>query len=49
LVERLVEMAKDRPILSLGALVAAGVIAFRNPAMVATIAAAFIDRPKHDR
>lgn len=47
LVERLLEMAKDRPLLSVAALVAGGVILFRNPAMVATIAAAFLDRPKH--
>lgn len=46
MVERLIDMAKDRPILSLAALVAGGVILFRNPAMVATIAAAFLDRPK---
>jgi hypothetical protein len=45
-VERILEMAKDRPLLSVAALVAGGVILFRNPAMVATIAAAFLDKPK---
>jgi hypothetical protein len=45
-VERVLEMAKERPLLSVAALVAGGVILFRNPAMVATIAAAFLDRPK---
>ena len=48
LVERLIDMAKERPILSIGAALAAGVIAFRNPALVATIVAAFVDRPKKD-
>jgi len=46
-VARILEMAKDRPLLSVAALVAGGVILFRNPAMVATIAAAFLDKPKH--
>jgi hypothetical protein len=41
-------MAKDRPLLSLGAALAAGLIAVRNPALVATIVAAFMDRPKRD-
>jgi len=49
LVERLFEMARERPLLSVGAAIAAGVIAIRNPALVATIAAAFIDRPKHKK
>lgn len=44
--ERILEMAKDRPLLSVAALVAGGVILFRNPAMVATIAAVFLDKPK---
>ena len=46
LVERLFDMARQRPLLSVGAAIAAGIIAIRNPALVATIAAAFIDRPK---
>jgi hypothetical protein len=45
-VDRIIEMAKDRPILSAGAALAAGLIAIRNPALVATIVAAFMDRPK---
>ena len=49
LVERLFEMARERPLLSVGAAIAAGVIAIRNPALVATIAAAFIERPKHKK
>lgn len=47
-VDRLIDMAKDRPLLSLGAALAAGLIAVRNPALVATIVAAFVDRPKRD-
>jgi hypothetical protein len=49
LVERLFEMARERPLLSVGAAIAAGIIAIRNPALVATIAAAFIERPKHKK
>jgi hypothetical protein len=45
-VDRIIDMAKDRPILSIGAALAAGLIAIRNPALVATIVAAFMDRPK---
>jgi uncharacterized membrane protein len=45
-VDRLIEMAKDRPLLSAGAALAAGLIAIRNPALVATIVAAFMDKPK---
>jgi uncharacterized membrane protein len=45
-VDRIIDMAKDRPLLSVGAAIAAGLIALRNPALVATIVAAFMDRPK---
>lgn len=48
IVDRLIDMAKDRPFLSIGAALAAGLIAVRNPALVATIVAAFMDRPKRD-
>ena len=46
MVETLLGMAKERPILSVAAAIAATVIVFRNPALVATIAAAFLDRSK---
>jgi hypothetical protein len=45
-VDRIIDMAKDRPLLSLGAALAAGLIAVRNPALVATVMAAFMERPK---
>jgi hypothetical protein len=45
-VERIIEMSRTRPLLSAGAGIAALMIAFRNPALVATVAAAFMDRPK---
>jgi hypothetical protein len=48
IIDRIIEMAKDRPFLSIGAALAAGLIAIRNPALVATIVAAFMDRPKRD-
>ena len=48
-VDRVIEMAKDRPLLSIGAALAAGLIIVRNPALVATIVAAFMERTKPDR
>jgi len=44
--DRLIEVGKNRPILAIGAGIAALMIAIRNPALVATVAAAFMDRPK---
>ena len=35
--------------LAVGAAVAAGILAIRNPALVATVVAAFMDRPKDKR
>lgn len=46
MIETLLGMARERPLLSVAAAIAATVIVFRNPALVATIAAAFIDRAK---
>ena len=46
-IDRIIGMAKDRPLLSLGAALAAGLIAVRNPALVATIVAAFMDKPQN--
>ena len=41
--ERVFEIAKERPILSIGAALAAGVFALRNPILLATVAKAFLD------
>ena len=41
--ERAIEMVKERPILAVGAGLAAGVIAFRNPALAAIVAKALLD------
>jgi hypothetical protein len=43
LAERAIEMVKERPILTIGAALAAGVIAFRNPALAAIVAKALAD------
>ncbi|WP_165183929.1 hypothetical protein [Caulobacter soli] len=44
--EKAIEMIKDRPILTVGAGLAAGIIAFRNPALAAIVAKAFVDSQK---
>jgi Co/Zn/Cd efflux system component len=44
--ERAIEMIKDRPILTVGAGLAAGLIAFRNPALAAIVAKALFDSQK---
>lgn len=44
--EKAIEMVKDRPILTIGAGLAAGVIAFRNPALAAIVAKALLDSQK---
>ncbi len=41
--EKAIEMVKERPILTIGAGLAAGVIAFRNPALAAIVAKALLD------
>jgi len=46
LIARLLEIAREKPLLAVGAAVAAGILAIRNPALVATIVAAFVDRPR---
>jgi hypothetical protein len=45
LVGKIFEIAREKPLWAAGAAVAAGLLAFRNPALVATIVAAFMDRP----
>jgi hypothetical protein len=44
--EKALEMVKERPILTIGAGLAAGVIAFRNPALAAIVAKALLDSQK---
>lgn len=45
-VGKIFEIAREKPLWAAGAAVAAGLLAVRNPALVATIVAAFMDRPK---
>ena len=43
LIERIFTIARERPIMAVGAAIAAGILAIRNPGLIATIAAAFLD------
>ena len=45
IIGKVFEMAREKPLWAAGAAVAAGLLAFRNPALVATIVAAFMDKP----
>lgn len=45
LLHSLIEIARAKPLLAAGAAIAAGVLAVRNPAVVAAIIAAMINRP----
>jgi hypothetical protein len=47
-VERMIEIAKDKPILAAAGAVAAGLIVIRNPALVATIVTTILQKPKQD-
>ncbi len=44
--EKAIEMVKERPILTVSAGLAAGIIAFRNPALAAVVAKALLDAGK---
>jgi hypothetical protein len=44
--ERIVEMARERPIIAAGALVAAAMVAMRNPAITAMVFKSFFDSKK---
>jgi ABC-type transport system involved in multi-copper enzyme maturation permease subunit len=48
LLEHLYQFAKDRPFLAAGAAMAATMLMIRNPTLVATLAAAFINRPRRN-
>jgi hypothetical protein len=45
IIGKIFEMAREKPLWAAGAAVAAGLLAIRNPALVATIVAAFMDKP----
>ena len=47
--ERLMDLARAKPLLSTGAAVAAGLIALRNPALVSLIMTAVLKKPPSDR
>jgi uncharacterized membrane protein len=49
LIEKLLGIARERPLLAVGAAIAAGVLAVRNPAVIAAVLAAFVQRPKGKR
>jgi len=43
--ERAIELARTKPLLAAGAAIAAGVVAWRNPALIGIIAGALLNRP----
>ena len=49
LVEMILNLVRDKPLLSAGAAVAAGVYALRNPQLIAAVIRAFMDKPPADR
>ena len=49
LMDRLMEIAREKPMLAVGAAIAAGILAIRNPAWVATVVAAFMDQPRNKK
>lgn len=49
LIERLLGIAREKPFLAVGAAVAAGILAVRNPALIAAVLAAFVQKPKSRR
>lgn len=49
LVERAIDLARTKPLLAAGAAIAAGVVAWRNPALVGVIAAAVLGKSTSPR
>lgn len=49
LVDTVMQIIKERPILSAGAAVAAGIYALRNPQLAAAVVRAFMDKPPHSK
>lgn len=49
LIETVMHIVKERPILSAGAAVAAGLYALRNPQLAAAVLRAFMDKPSNTK
>ena len=49
LVELVLGLVRDKPLLAAGAAVAAGVYALRNPQLITAVIRAFMDKPSQDR
>lgn len=49
LIDTVVQIIKERPILSAGAAVAAGIYALRNPQLMAAVVKAFMDKPSNTK
>jgi len=47
LIDTIMTVVRDRPLLSAGAAVAAGIYALRNPQLAAAVIRAFMDKPPH--
>lgn len=49
MIELILGLVRDKPLLAAGAAVAAGVYALRNPALITAVIRAFVDKPSTDR
>jgi hypothetical protein len=49
LAERVIEIARTKPILAAAGAIAAGLIAWRNPALVGVVMAALLKKPDSDK
>ena len=49
LVDTLLQVVRDRPIMASGVAVAAGIYALRNPQLIAAVLRAFMDKPSNPR
>lgn len=49
MIEMILGLVRDKPLLSAGAAVAAGVYALRNPQLIAAVIRAFMDKPPADK
>ena len=49
LVDTILSLVRERPLLASGAAVAAGIYALRNPQLIAAVLKAFVDKPSNPR
>jgi hypothetical protein len=49
MVDTILSLVRERPILASGAAVAAGLYALRNPQLIAAVLRAFVDKPSNPK